>query len=125
MSVKMIHLDPAAPRTELHDALSLTGAEASVNVLSAGAGVPFVHTHTANEELYGILAGRGELYLDGAVQTVTAGDWFMIKPEGRRALRAAPDSGMTYVCIQCAAGSLKGYTMTDAKLVDEKAPWMA
>ena len=31
-------------RTELHDKLSLTGAEISVNNLPAGAGVPFVRT---------------------------------------------------------------------------------
>ena len=31
-----------AARTELHDALSLTGAEVSINQLPAGAGVPFV-----------------------------------------------------------------------------------
>ena len=32
-------------RTELHDKLSLTGAEISINNLPAGAGVPFVHSH--------------------------------------------------------------------------------
>lgn len=120
-----LHLDPAAPRTELHDALGLTGAEVSVNVLPAGAGAPFVHNHTVNEEVYGIISGKGELYLNGKVSEVTAGDWFVITPEGRRALRAAPDAAMTYVCIQTAAGSLKGFTMTDGKLCEDKAPWMA
>mgnify|MGYP006957406699 CR=1 FL=1 len=32
-------------RTELHDALALTGAEVSINRLPAGACVPFVHSH--------------------------------------------------------------------------------
>lgn len=36
-------------RTELHEALSLTGAEVSINSLPAGAGVPFVHSHKNNE----------------------------------------------------------------------------
>ena len=44
---------------ELHDKLALTGAEVSVNQLPAGAGVPFVHAHKANEEIYGVLAGEG------------------------------------------------------------------
>lgn len=44
-------------RTELHDKLSLTGAEISVNNLPAGAGVPFVHSHKKNEEIYIILSG--------------------------------------------------------------------
>lgn len=121
--MEKIHLDPTASRTELHDRLHLTGCETSINVLPAGAGVPFVHKHQANEELYGILAGKGELYLDGKVQTVSAGDWFRISPEGRRALRAAPDSSLTYLCVQTAAGSLKGFTMTDGQLCEEKAPW--
>ena len=42
-------------RVELHDTLSLTGAEISINDLPAGANVPFVHSHKNNEEVYGIL----------------------------------------------------------------------
>ena len=49
-------------RVELHDQLKLTGAEVSINQLPAGAGVPFVHSHTNNEEIYGILAGKGTRY---------------------------------------------------------------
>ena len=53
------------PRTELHDVLGLTGAEISINNLPAGAGVPFVHTHKKNEEIYIILSGKGSAVLDG------------------------------------------------------------
>ena len=52
-------------RTELHDVLGLTGAEISVNNLPAGAGVPFVHYHKKNEEIYIILSGKGFAILDG------------------------------------------------------------
>ena len=52
-------------RTELHDKLSLTGAEISVNNLPAGAGVPFVHSHKKNEEIYIILSGQGKAVIDG------------------------------------------------------------
>ena len=45
------HVDLQAGRTELHDALGLTGAEVSFNCLPAGAGVPFVHSHKNNEEI--------------------------------------------------------------------------
>ena len=34
-------------RIELHEKLSLTGAEISLNELPAGANVPFVHSHKA------------------------------------------------------------------------------
>ena len=52
-------------RTELHDKLGLTGAEISVNTLPAGASVPFVHAHKANEEIYFILSGKGKAVIDG------------------------------------------------------------
>ena len=41
-------------RIELHEKLSLTGAEISLNELPAGANVPFVHSHKENEEIYGL-----------------------------------------------------------------------
>ena len=52
-------------RTELHDKLSLTGAEISINNLPAGACVPFVHAHKQNEEIYAIIAGTGKAVIDG------------------------------------------------------------
>lgn len=114
----------SAPRTELHDALGLTGCEVSVNALPAGAAVPFVHRHVKNEEVYGVLEGRGELYIDGEVVELKAGDWFRIPPEGRRAIRAAADQGIRFVCIQTKAGSLEGFTNDDGVACDEKAPWL-
>ena len=121
---KKIALEPQAGRTELHDKLGLTGCEVSVNRLPAGAAVPFVHKHQANEELYGVLEGAGEIYIDGEVVALKAGDWFVVRPEGHRALRAL-DAGMTFICIQTKAGSLEGFTMTDGVVCEgEKAPWL-
>lgn len=54
-------------RVELHEKLGLTGAEISVNELPAGADVPFVHSHKENEEIYGILAGKGKAVIDGEI----------------------------------------------------------
>ena len=47
-----------AARAELHDQLGLTGAEVSINILPAGASVPFVHSHKENEEIYAVLEAR-------------------------------------------------------------------
>lgn len=101
-------------RVELHDKLQLTGAEVSVNTLPAGAGVPFVHSHTKNEEIYAILAGKGKAVIDGDEVDLNAGDWIRIAPEGKRQFSAASDSSVTYACIQVQAGSLEGYTANDA-----------
>jgi len=120
---KLVHSEPA-PRVELHEALGLTGAEVSINTVPPNGGVPFVHVHTNNEELYIVLEGKGELWIDGETLPIQAGDSFRIDPAGKRAIRAAADSSLKYICIQTKAHSLGGFTMTDAKLVDDKAPWM-
>ena len=101
-------------RVELHDQLSLTGAEVSVNHLPAGAGVPFVHSHKNNEEIYGILSGRGRAVVDGEEIVLTAGDWLRIAPAAKRQFSAAADSGVAYICIQVRENSLGGFTAGDA-----------
>jgi len=45
--------------------LGLTGCEVSLNRLPAGKGMPFVHTHKKNEEVYIVLRGSGVFYVDG------------------------------------------------------------
>lgn len=101
-------------RTKLHDSLDLTGAEISINTLPAGASVPFVHSHRLNEEIYAVLDGAGNAVLDGENVGLKAGDWLRISPEAKRRFFASNDTALKYVCIQVKAGSLEGYTMTDA-----------
>lgn len=101
-------------RVELHDALGLTGAEISINVLPAGASVPFVHAHKQNEEIYGILEGEGSAVIDGETVSLAAGDWLSVFPVAKRQFFASRHSAIKYVCIQVKANSLEGYTASDA-----------
>lgn len=105
-------------RTELHDKLSLTGAEVSINNLPAGTGVPFVHSHKNNEEIYVVLAGRGEAVIDGDKVEISAGDWLRVSPAAKRQFSAASDSPISFACIQVKANSLEGYTQSDAVIED-------
>lgn len=101
-------------RVELHETLALTGAEISLNNLPAGANVPFVHAHKANEEVYGILSGKGKVVIDGEEIAISAGDWIRISPVAKRQFFAANDSGISFVCIQTKENSLEGFTANDA-----------
>lgn len=101
-------------RTELHDKLNLTGAEISVNELPAGASVPFYHAHKENEEIYGVIKGRGKAEIDGETVELAAGDWVKIAPSAKRRFFAADDSSITYICIQVKENSLEHFTATDA-----------
>ena len=88
----------STPRTELHDILGLTGAEVSINQLPAGAGVPFVHSHKSNEEIYGVISGKGKAVIDGEKVALAEGDWLRVAPKAKRQFSAAADSGITFVC---------------------------
>lgn len=101
-------------RTELHDLLSLTGAEVSINQLPAGGCVPFVHAHKQNEEIYGILSGKGKVVIDDETIELCAGDWLRIAPKGKRQFFASEDEAIQFICIQVKENSLEGYTMDDA-----------
>ena len=101
-------------RVELHETLSLTGAEISINNLPAGANVPFVHSHKTNEEIYGILGGKGKVVIDGEEIALTAGDWLRISPTAKRQFFAAETEGISFVCIQTKENSLEGFTADDA-----------
>lgn len=101
-------------RIELHDSLSLTGAEISVNTLPAGAGVPFVHSHKNNEEIYAVLSGKGKAVIDGETVELAAGDWVRVAPAAKRQFSAAEDSAISFICIQVKKDSLEGYTKDDA-----------
>ena len=103
-------------RVELHEKLSLTGAEISINQLTAGASVPFVHSHKNNEEIYGILSGKGKAVIDNETIELTAGDWLRISPAAKRQFFASQESDITYVCIQVKENSLGGFTADDAVL---------
>ena len=101
-------------RAELHEQLTLTGAEISINQLPAGASVPFVHSHKNNEEIYGIISGKGKAIIDSEEVELTTGDWLKIAPDAKRQFFAAEDSGITYVCIQVKENSLDSFTAGDA-----------
>lgn len=101
-------------RTELHETLGLTGAEISINNLTAGASVPFVHAHKTNEEVYAVLSGKGKVIIDGEEIALTTGDWVRISPKAKRQFFAAEDTGISFVCIQTKENSLEGFTANDA-----------
>lgn len=79
-------------RVELHEVLGLTGAEVSINSLPAGAGVPFVHAHKENEEIYGVLEGAGSVTIDDEDIELAAGDWLRIVSSAPRPTRGSHTS---------------------------------
>ncbi len=103
--------------------LGLTGCEVSLNRLPAGTGMPFVHSHKKNEELYIVLRGSGTFFVDGEEFPVQEGSLVRVAPEGERAWRAG-DEDLYFICVQAEAGSLSQATLKDGARLGTKASWM-
>jgi uncharacterized cupin superfamily protein len=103
--------------------LGLTGCEVSLNRLPAGKGMPFVHAHKKNEELYIILRGSGTFFVDGEEFPVQEGSLIRVAPAGERAWKAGAED-LYFICIQAEAGSLSQATLEDGIRLPTKTSWM-
>lgn len=102
-----------APRVELHNKLGLTGAEISINTIQAGEGLPFIHSHKQNEEIYYVIDGSGKAVIDNEEIDIVTGDWIRISPIAERQFFASKDNSLSYVCIQVKENSLENFTAND------------
>lgn len=107
----------------LGEELGLTGCEVSLNRLPAGKGVPFVHAHKRNEELYIVVRGSGVFYIDGEEFPIGEGSVIRVDPAGERAWRAG-DEDLYFICIQSERDSLQQATRDDGIVLETKASWM-
>ncbi|HJV35874.1 cupin domain-containing protein [Geomonas sp.] len=103
--------------------LGLTGCEVSLNRLPAGKGMPFVHSHKKNEELYIVLRGSGTFFVDGEEFPIQEGSVIRVAPAGERAWKAG-DEDLYFICIQAEAGSLSQATLEDGTRLETKTSWM-
>ncbi|HIX86112.1 MAG TPA: cupin domain-containing protein [Candidatus Parabacteroides intestinigallinarum] len=102
------------------EATEATSCEISFGSLPSGAAVPFFHSHKANEENYIILSGAGRFQVDDEVFDIAEGSVIRVAPGRDRNLKCTSAEPMVYICIQAKAGSLEGYTMTDADITERK-----
>jgi mannose-6-phosphate isomerase-like protein (cupin superfamily) len=56
---------PAKGKLFLRQFLNSAGLEMSVNVVPPGKGIPFLHRHQQNDEVYIVVGGRGQFLVDG------------------------------------------------------------
>ncbi len=104
--------------------LGLTGCEVSLNRLPAGKGMPFVHAHKKNEEIYIVLRGKGTFFVDGNEFPVQEGSLVRVAPQGERAWKAG-DEDLYFICIQAEVGSLNQATLEDGIRLATATSWIA
>lgn len=104
--------------------LGLTGCEVSLNRLPAGKGMPFVHSHQKNEELYIVLRGSGLFFVDGEEFAIGEGSLIRVAPAGERAWRASDEEDLYFICIQAEVDTLSQATREDGNRLPTKTSWM-
>ena len=107
----------------LKEPLQLTGMEVSLGVLPPGRGLPFLHAHRENEEVYIFVKGQGQMVIDGEVMEVREGTVVRVATSGARAWRNHGQEDLHYIVIQARTGTLHQGTTTDGLPVEGTVHW--
>lgn len=107
----------------LRSELGLSGIEVSLNSIAPGKGIPFLHAHRQNEELYLFLSGRGQMLLDEDIVEVSAGTAVRVAPPVLRTWRNTGEEPLVCICIQAREGSLQQATSTDGFMGESAPKW--
>ena len=106
----------------LRDDIQLTSLGIGFVRLPAGKGYTFLHKHEFQEEIYIVLSGKGIIYLDGELLSLSQGDVVRVNPEVNRALTA--DEKSELVCIIMGALPVDGFPRfpKNNTLIDDGIP---
>jgi mannose-6-phosphate isomerase-like protein (cupin superfamily) len=117
---------PVAARGKLflRSLLGSAGLEMSLTVVPPGKGIPFLHRHQHNDEVYVVVGGQGQFLVDGECIDVREGSVLRINPPAARAWRNTSEAPLYFHCIQYRADSeVQGGTL-DGRLVEGKPTWV-
>jgi mannose-6-phosphate isomerase-like protein (cupin superfamily) len=114
---------PARGKLFLRNLLESAGLEMSLNVVPPGKGIPFLHRHLDNDEVYIVVGGRGQFLVDGECIDLAEGSVLRLAPVAARAWRNNSDAPLYFLCIQHRADSvIQGGTL-DGQKVEGKPVW--
>jgi uncharacterized cupin superfamily protein len=114
---------PLVGKLFLHDKLGLTGSEISLNLMKPGEGMPFLHRHKLNEEVYLFLEGRGQFLRGEEIIPLQPGTCIRVTPEQPRAWRNNGPDDLVFIVIQARSGTVPDGGSTDGIGVPGKVEW--
>ncbi|NEO83356.1 MAG: cupin domain-containing protein [Spirulina sp. SIO3F2] len=108
----------------LKDPLQLTGAEISLNHLPPQHGIPFLHKHHQNEEVYLFVRGVGEFQVDGETFPIQEGAMVRVAPDGSRGIRNTSETEpLCWIVVQARVDSQPDSTIADGFAVARSVRW--
>ncbi len=114
---------PARGKLFLRGLLGSAGLEVSLNAVPPGRGMPFLHRHEQNDEVYIVLGGRGQFLVDGQCLDVAEGSALRLAPPAARAWRNNSDAPLYFLCLQYRADSVVEGGTADGRKVEGKPGW--
>jgi mannose-6-phosphate isomerase-like protein (cupin superfamily) len=114
---------PASGKLFLRKFLGSAGLEMSLNVVPPGKGIPFLHRHRENDEVYVVVGGRGQFFVDGECIDVAEGSVLRLSPQAARAWRNNTEAPLYFLCIQYRADSVVNGGTADGQKVEGQAAW--
>src|SRR5262245_36054992 len=113
---------PARGKLFLRGLLGSAGLEMSLNVVPPGKGIPFLHRHRQNDEVYVVVGGRGQFLVDGECLDVAEGTVLRLGPAAARAWRNHSDAPLYFLGIQYPGDSvIQGGTLDGQRVKGEPA----
>src|ERR1043166_8811464 len=114
---------PAKGKLFLRKLLGSAGMEISWNVVPSGKGIPFLHRHKENDEVYVVIGGRGQFLVDGECIDVAEGSVLRLSPSAARAWRNNSDAPLYFLCLQYRADSVIQGGTADGQRVEGQPAW--
>jgi mannose-6-phosphate isomerase-like protein (cupin superfamily) len=114
---------PARGKLFLRGLLGSAGLEMSLNVVPPGKGIPFLHRHRQNDEVYVVVGGRGQFLVDGDCIDVAEGSVLRLSPPAARAWRNNSDEPLYFLCLQYRADSAVEGGTQDGQRVEGRPAW--
>jgi mannose-6-phosphate isomerase-like protein (cupin superfamily) len=114
---------PTKGKLFLRGLLGSAGLEMSLNVVPPGKGIPFLHRHQENDEVYVVVGGRGQFLVDGECLDVAEGSVLRLGPAAARAWRNNSDAPLYFLCLQYRADSVIQGNTLDGRLVEGQLSW--
>lgn len=103
--------------------LETSGLEMSLTVFPPGGGDPFLHRHRENEEVYVVLSGRGQFWVDGEFIDDSERSIVRMAPGAVRTFRNDGQEPVRLLVIQTRADSQLDGGTTDGERVEGNLPW--
>jgi len=114
---------PMQGKLFLRNLLGSAGLEMSLNVVPPGKGIPFLHRHRDNDEVYVVVSGRGQFLVDGECIDVQEGSVLRLAPAAARAWRNDADAPLYFLCLQYRADSVIQGGTADGQKVEGTPAW--